>query len=74
MGSERHHGKIASLLYAQSTLRQVRDAMQQQGLDSAVYFVEMAYVVVSDQLRAANSEPTGNDNRPRPSSSKDGTE
>lgn len=38
-------------MFAQSTLRQVRDLMQAQGLDSPVYFVEMAYVVVSDTLR-----------------------
>jgi hypothetical protein len=64
MGSEKQHGKIASLLYAQSTLRQVRDVMQQQGFESAVYFVEMAYVVVSDQLRATTGDQNGNDNRP----------
>lgn len=57
MRSETAHGKIAALVFAQSTLRQVRDLMQQQGLDSPVYFVEMAYVVVSDTLRKTHGEP-----------------
>jgi hypothetical protein len=68
MQSEKQHGKIASLLYAQSTLRQVRDVMQQQGFDSQVYFVEMAYVVVSDAIRKMSAEAGatgGNDNVPK---------
>lgn len=59
MRSEAAHGKIAALMFAQSTLRQVRDLMQQQGLDSPVYFIEMAYVVVSDTLRKTTDDTDG---------------
>jgi hypothetical protein len=58
---ESAHGKIAALMFAQSTLRQVRDLMQAQGLDSPVYFVEMAYVVVSDTLRSTTGNQQGTD-------------